>query len=168
MRIRVLIIVTLSLFSTPIFSQTGTGTIGPIVEINFKLEKVEFINNDFYGEIDTLVLKSDCPNLKVENNKYFHVRFISNTDCKNSNHEVFFELVNTPLTSRDNIGFFCMKDYIFIISGDIPENFLIVSSETKEFTSRRGKYYVVECFPSWLFLFRDNQLIELIEMDCWE
>lgn len=161
------LLITINLFITNGIAQTGTGTTGPIIEINFTLKKIKIINQNFYADIDSFVLKSNCPNLKIEQNKYFLVRFINSSDCSSS-HKVLFELVQTPLESRDNKGYFSINDHIFMISGDVPENFLTVTSETKEFTSRRGKYSVVECFPSWLFLFRNNHLIELIEMDCWE
>ncbi len=161
------LLITIILFITNGFAQTGTGSTGPIIEINFKLKKIEFINQNFSSEIDSLVLKSDCPNLKIEKNKYFLVRFINDSECVSS-HKVFFELVQTPLESGDNIGYFCINDYVFIISGDVPENFIIFTNEAKEFTSRRGKYFVVECFPSWLFFLRNNQLVDLIEMDCWD
>jgi hypothetical protein len=167
MKAKFLAIIFMSLMNLTAYSQNGTGTAGPISIINYKVYFVEILNLRFYSDIEALLLKSNCPNLLVDDNKYFILR-LENTKNNDNSYILSFELFKTPLIPIDVIGFFKIDSYYFFVSGKVPDNFLFVTKQSDVFMSKMGKYPVVESMPSWYFLFRENQITELIMMDCWE
>lgn len=157
-------------FVSPICTQTiGYG---PIIKKSFTLKQVYLENSIIYEQIDSLIIRSNCENLKNENNKFFIIQFSKENhlypieNC-NTCYFIIFELLSSPVNYDGIVGFFKIKDYYFLVPKDIPDNFYKFTEEKERFTMVRGKYYGTQRFPAWVFLLENNQLKELILMDCW-
>ncbi|HQA59374.1 MAG TPA: hypothetical protein PK033_16085 [Acetivibrio sp.] len=153
-----------ALFSnSPSFSQIG---IGPIEESHVNISELKVLNDCFLTGIDSLILKSDCPNLKIESNRYFFVQFNNLFEHKDTIY-VKFELLNTPLAGEATLGYFKFKNYIFFINGNPPYYLFEKTEKSRRFTIRKGKFFITEEYPLWYFLYR-NKSLELIEKVCWD
>lgn len=151
------------LSNSPSFSQIG---IGPIEETHVNLFKLKVLNDCFLAEIDSSIFKSDCPNLKVESNRYFFVQFIKHSEHKDTIY-VKFELLNTPLAGEATLGYLKFENYIFFINGNPPCYLFQKTAKNRRFTIRKGKFLITEEYPFWYFLYR-NKSLELIEKVCWD
>lgn len=155
---------------SPLYSQTiGYG---PMIKKSFTLKKVNLENSQIYNQIDSLILSSHCENLKNENNKFFFIQFSKENSLypiKNCTtcYFIIFELLSSPVKYDGIVGFFKINEYYFFVPKDIPDNFYKFTEEIERFTMVRGKYFVTQSFPSWVFLLRNNNLEEFILMDCW-
>lgn len=152
------------LISSPSFSQIG---IGPIEETHVNISKLKVLNNCIFTVIDSLIFKSDCPNLRVESNRYFSVQFNRYFENKDTIYYVKIELFNTPLAGEATLGYFEFKNYIFFINGNPPDYLFEKTEENRKFTIRIGKFFVTEEYPLWYFLYK-NKSLELIENVCWD
>jgi hypothetical protein len=145
------------------FSQIG---VGPLIETHVRLSKLNVLDSCFLSSVDSLVLNSECPNLKLDSNRYFFVQFNNDSKCKDLLY-VKFELHNIPLASESTLGYFILNSFTFFIDG-IPPNYLFRKTETnKNFTIKKGRFIITEDYPLWHFSYENNSL-KLIEMDCWE
>lgn len=151
------------LSNSPSFSQIG---IGPIEETHVNLSKLKVLNDCFLTGIDSLILKSDCPNLGVESNRYFSVQFSSDFERKDTIY-VKFELLNTPLAGEATLGYLKFNNYIFFINGKPPCYLFEKTEKNRRFTIKKGKFLITEEYPLWYFLYR-NKNLELIEKVCWD
>lgn len=145
---------------------------GPWVKIKFKLNQIELVNKELYNQIDSLILKSDCNNLTNNANKYFFISFHTknvthNLPTCNNCFFMFFELLDSPRKSTNISGFFVIQDYYFFVRDYMPENFMKKIDKEKEFVTNIKKLPATQSHPYWIFLFNNNKIEDLLELDCW-
>lgn len=138
----------------PLYSQTESSKIKEygVYELN--------INDSlFLSDLDSIIFKMPCPNLQDEDNKYFRIHFSSP------------DIINVTLYKSPNgeysFGYFKYINYLFFVSGDLPENLFKRKKNKQKFSYKTVPgIATIEEFPFWRIIYKRKRL-RLIEQGCW-
>lgn len=145
------------------YSQTWIG--GNLIKVDYKLHELSICDDQFLHDLDSLIFRSGCPNLRNKSYKYFSV---SLTESEDSRKLINFrmELLRLPVGCEDDLGYFMHNGYTFLVNGVNPNKLFATKKDMQAFSFERYDFCVVEEYPRWIFEYKQCRLF-LIERSCW-